>query len=75
LPARQLGIKDRGVLREGAHADVVIFDPDRVIDKASFAEPYQASEGIETVIINGEPVLHEGIFRADEPSGQIITRS
>lgn len=75
LPARQLGLKDRGVIKEGAHADVVIFDPDRIIDKASFAEPYQYSEGIETVIINGTPVWHEGRYRSDAPAGQVIRRS
>jgi N-acyl-D-amino-acid deacylase len=75
LPAAQLGLKDRGVIREGAHADIVIFDPERIIDRSSFAEPYQYSEGIETVIINGVPVWHEGRFHADAPPGQVIRRS
>jgi N-acyl-D-amino-acid deacylase len=74
LPARQLGLKDRGVIREGAPADIVIFDPDGLIDKASFEKPFQFSEGIETVIINGVPVWHEGRFHSDKRAGQIIRR-
>ncbi len=74
LPAAQLGLPGRGVIREGAHADIVIFDRDRIIDKASFASPYQYAEGVETVIINGAPVWHEGRFNPDTPPGQIINR-
>jgi len=73
-PAEQLGLTDRGVIREGAHADITIFDPDRIDDKASFAEPYQYSEGIETVMINGIPVWHENKYHADALAGQIIRR-
>ena len=74
LPAEQLGLKGRGVIREGAHADIVIFDPERIIDKASFAEPFRYPEGIESVIINGLPVWHEGRFNADAHAGQVIRR-
>jgi N-acyl-D-amino-acid deacylase len=74
LPAAQLGLDGRGVIKEGAHADIVIFDPDKIIDKASFAKPYQYSEGIQTVIVNGVPVWHEGQYSADRPAGQVIRR-
>jgi N-acyl-D-amino-acid deacylase len=74
LPAAQLGLDGRGVIQEGAHADVVIFDPDKILDKASFARPYQYPEGIETVIINGVPVWHEGRYHANRPAGQVIRR-
>jgi N-acyl-D-aspartate/D-glutamate deacylase len=74
LPASQLGLEGRGMIREGAHADIAVFDRDRIIDKASFAEPFQHPEGIETVIINGVPVWHEGRFRADAPAGHVIRR-
>ena len=75
LPAAQLGLAGRGVIREGDCADIVIFDSGRIIDKASFEEPYQHPEGVETVIINGVPVWHKGRFRADTPAGQVIRRA
>jgi N-acyl-D-amino-acid deacylase len=74
LPAAQLGLKGRGVIQDGASADIVIFDADRIIDKASFAEPFQYAEGVETVIINGVPVWHEGRYRLDAAAGQVIRR-
>jgi N-acyl-D-amino-acid deacylase len=75
LPAAQIGLKDRGILREGACADIVIFDSDRLADRASFARPYQYSEGIESVIINGVPVWHEGRYRHDRPAGRVVRRT
>lgn len=75
LPARQLGLPDRGVLREGAFADIVIFDRDKINDKAAFARPFLYPEGIETVIINGAPVWFDGQYRADSPAGHVITRN
>jgi len=53
LPARTFGLTDRGLLRPGAAADVVLLDPDRVADRATFLEPTQLSEGIELVFVNG----------------------
>ncbi|MBM3725469.1 MAG: D-aminoacylase [Acidobacteria bacterium] len=53
LPARTFGLRDRGVLLEGAAADLVIFDPEKVEDKATFAEPHQYSAGFQWVIVNG----------------------
>ncbi|RJP18979.1 MAG: hypothetical protein C4520_13590 [Candidatus Abyssobacteria bacterium SURF_5] len=73
LPAHQLGIKDRGVIREGAYADLVIFDPDTVEDMASFAAPYRYPQGIETVLINGAPVWHNGEYLgANERPGMVL---
>jgi len=60
LPAQRFGIKDRGLLCEGMWADIVIFDPDRVKCKATFAQPDQYPEGIEYVIVNGEIVIEKG---------------
>jgi dihydroorotase/N-acyl-D-amino-acid deacylase len=60
LPARTFGLGGRGVLREGAFADIVVFDPARVMDRATFEEPFQRPEGIYYVIVNGVPVLSEG---------------
>jgi N-acyl-D-aspartate/D-glutamate deacylase len=53
LPASVYGMKDRGVLRPGAWADILIFDPAAVRDTATYQEPHQLAEGIEYVLVNG----------------------
>jgi N-acyl-D-aspartate/D-glutamate deacylase len=58
--AAKLGLRDRGTLRPGAYADLTLFDPERVIDRATYADPFQYSEGIEYVIVNGQLVLDRG---------------
>jgi N-acyl-D-amino-acid deacylase len=60
LPARIMRLKDRGEIREGFAADVVVFDLDRIRDKATFFEPHQHSEGIEHVLVNGVVVVDGG---------------
>jgi N-acyl-D-amino-acid deacylase len=60
LPARFLGIRDRGLIAEGMHADIVIFDPVNVIDCATFSDPHQYPKGIEYVITNGAIVTKKG---------------
>jgi len=60
LPAQRLGLQDRGLLREGLAADIVIFDPDTVIDKATFEAPRRYPEGILYVLVNGELVVADG---------------
>ena len=60
MPAKRLGLTDRGVLRNGAVADVVIFDANTVNDQATFAEPHQYPVGIETVIVNGMVSVDNG---------------
>ncbi len=60
LPAGNLGIAERGALKEGYFADVVVFDPETVADKATFAEPHQYSVGVRDVVVNGVPVLLDG---------------
>jgi len=59
-PASNLGIKDRGMLKEGFFADVVVFDPATIQDFATFAEPHQYSVGVEHVFVNGIQVLENG---------------
>jgi N-acyl-D-amino-acid deacylase len=56
-PAARLGLRDRGLLRDGYAADVVVFDPVRVRSNATYDEPRRLPEGIEHVIVNGEPVI------------------
>jgi N-acyl-D-amino-acid deacylase len=60
LPAAQMGLDDRGVLKAGLRADLTLFDPDTVCDRATFEAPVQASVGIAHVIVNGVPVLRDG---------------
>ena len=60
LPAQRLRLTDRGVLKDGMWADVVIFDPATVRDLATFENPNQLSEGMEYVLVNGVPVIEQG---------------
>jgi N-acyl-D-amino-acid deacylase len=73
LPAQRLGWKDRGVLRDGAYADLVLFNPQTVIDRATFAEPTVLPEGIEKVFVNGELVWSEGKATGTRP-GRVLTK-
>jgi len=60
LPAISVDLFDRGLLKDGFWADVVIFNPNTIIDKATYADPHQYPEGIEYVIVNGEIVIEQG---------------
>jgi N-acyl-D-aspartate/D-glutamate deacylase len=60
LPAQRLGLTDRGVLKCGMWADVVVFDPDSIRDLATFEEPNQLSVGMDYVLVNGVPVIADG---------------
>src|SRR5579875_203765 len=60
LPASTLGLQDRGVLREGYFADVVVFDPAAISDRATFSDPHQLSVGVSHVLVNGQPTWRDG---------------
>jgi N-acyl-D-aspartate/D-glutamate deacylase len=60
LPAKTFGLTDRGVIREGAYADLVVFDPERIIDLATYEEPVQQAAGIDYVLVNGALSLRQG---------------
>jgi N-acyl-D-amino-acid deacylase len=60
LPAYKLGLLDRGAIRTGAAADLVVFDPKTIADRATYAEPHRYPDGIEYVIVNGEIVVEKG---------------
>ena len=67
LTASQLHIADRGLIKEGLAADLVIFDPATVADRATFTDPFQYPVGIPTVIVNGHIVLDEGRHTGERP--------
>ncbi|HEU0121706.1 MAG TPA: D-aminoacylase [Bryobacteraceae bacterium] len=71
LPARTFGFRDRGLLREGAAADVLIFDPAKVKDVSTYQDPHHYSEGFDYVFVNGEPVVIEGKLNEVRP-GRIL---
>jgi N-acyl-D-amino-acid deacylase len=60
FPAETFGIRRRGALEPGFFADVVVFDPDRIVDRATFAEPHQYAEGVLHVVVNGVPTIRDG---------------
>jgi dihydroorotase/N-acyl-D-amino-acid deacylase len=60
LPAQRMRLTDRGVLKQGMGADVVVFDPATIRDLATFEQPNQLSQGMEFVLVNGVPVIAEG---------------
>jgi len=69
LPAANLGIEERGLLKPGYFADIVVFDPEIIADHATYEEPHQYSTGVSEVLVNGTVVLSEG-----EPTGELSGR-
>ncbi|HEX4562687.1 MAG TPA: D-aminoacylase [Gemmatimonadales bacterium] len=67
LPAQRVGLVDRGLLRPGMFADVTVFDPDSIADRATFDAPHQPSVGITYVFVNGKLVLDRGQVTAARP--------
>lgn len=74
LPARTFGFTERGVIRPGMVADLVLFDPDRVIDKATFEDPHRYSGGFDYVLVNGVPVVADGQV-TDERPGRFVSQN
>ena len=73
LPARTFSFQDRGIIRPGFVADLVLFDPDTVTDHATFADPHQYSDGFDYVIVNGTIAVAEGDI-TDARGGQFVGR-
>jgi|ERR1700690_1937865 len=71
LPAQRMRFTDRGVLKKGMWADVVIFDPEKIHDVATFENPNQLSVGMEYVLVNGEPVIDGGKMTGARP-GKVL---
>jgi N-acyl-D-amino-acid deacylase len=74
LPAQRLRLADRGVIKAGMWADVVVFDPATIHDRATFDNPNQFSEGMEYVLVNGVPVIEEGKMTGALP-GKVLRGS
>ncbi len=72
LTAEVYGIPDRGVIRPGAFADVIVFAPDRVRDTATYDQPHAYAEGMEYVLVNGQPAIWDGVVASDR-YGRVLT--
>lgn len=67
LPAQKFGLKDRGLLKEGMAADIVVFDANTVTDKSTYASPHQYSEGFSYVVVNGKIVVENSKHNGTRP--------
>ena len=74
LPASNIGLADRGTLRPGAFADVVVFDPATIADRATYDAPHQYAAGVQHVFVNGTQVLHNGAHTGATP-GRALKRA
>ncbi|HYG59313.1 MAG TPA: amidohydrolase family protein, partial [Symbiobacteriaceae bacterium] len=74
LPARKLGLWDRGLLRPGMKADIAVFHPETIIDRATFTDPHQYAAGVPYVIVNGVPVVEQGEHTGAGP-GKALRRA
>jgi N-acyl-D-amino-acid deacylase len=73
LPAMKVGLKDRGIVREGFWADLLIFDAEKISDLASFSNPHQYPEGIKKIIVNGQVVAEDSKLTGVKP-GRVLSR-
>lgn len=73
LPAWRLGAPDRGRIEEGMFADLVVFDPETVIDNATFTDPHRFATGVDHVFVNGVPALRDGSLTGERP-GRVLHR-
>ena len=74
LSAAQIGIKNRGIIKPGAYADLVLFDSVNIIDNATYENPQQRSRGIHSVWVNGIRVLNNEEFSGELP-GRILLKN
>ena len=71
LPAQTLGLKDRGLLQEGMKADLLIFNPAKIKDRATFEHPHKLAEGFDWIMVNGTLIREEGEFN-EKRKGQML---
>jgi N-acyl-D-amino-acid deacylase len=74
MPAAKFGLADRGIIEEGARADLVLFDPVAIDDIATYESPRRHPSGIHTVWVNGTAVMHEGRHTGERP-GRALRQS
>ena len=73
MPATRLGLKNRGTIERNYMADLVVFDPDKIVDTATFDDPHNLAEGISYVIVGGEIVVSKGKHTNAKP-GRVLRR-
>jgi N-acyl-D-amino-acid deacylase len=73
MPARKIGITDRGALRTGNWADIVLFDPNTVTDAATYENPHIISRGVRRVLVNGRVAVEDGELTG-ELAGKVLRR-
>jgi N-acyl-D-amino-acid deacylase len=71
MPAERLKLGDRGLIKPGMKADIVVFDPAKVTDKSTFEKPHQYSEGFRDVLVNGKFALRDGKVTSERP-GRVL---
>ena len=74
LPAQKLRMKDRGMIREGYMADLAVFDPGKISDKATYLEPWHYAEGFTNLIVNGQVVIEQDRQTENLP-GRVVLKS
>lgn len=74
LPARRMGLKQRGLLWEGFYADIVVFNPETIIDNATYENPFQSPTGVEYVLINGKMVVDRAKHGTKVVAGRVLRR-
>ncbi len=67
MPADRIGLAQRGRISPGAYADIAVLNPERVMDRATFDEPHQFAEGVVHVLVNGQPVILDGVLTGARP--------
>ena len=73
LPAQQMRLRERGLLREGMFADVVVFDAGKIQDHATYTEPHRYATGVVHLLVNGAAVIHNGALTGEKP-GRVLLR-
>jgi len=73
-PAKKTGLKNRGLVKEGYWADLVLINPDKINDRATFKNPYQYPDGVKYVMVNGKIAVDGGAYTG-EKAGEILKRT